>query len=78
MLNNEGKQPEVLDQIAAVGRPRVHRSLEHTFKDRVKMTAEPGGEVLSCISTYRYPCPTPAAEGGQEQKGHLCTPFSPK
>lgn len=42
------------------------------------MTAEPGGEVLSCINTYRYPCPTPAAEGGQEQKGHLCTPFSPK
>lgn len=54
-----------MDHMAAGGRPRVHSSLEHTFKDRVKMTAEQGErEEFSCIKTYRYSCPTPTAEGG--------------
>ena len=53
-----------MDQVAAGGRPRAHSSLEHTFKDRVKVTVEPGGEALSRIITYSYPHPTPAAEGG--------------
>lgn len=57
-----------MDQAAAGGRPRVHSSLEHTFKGRGKRTAEPGGgEVLSCTITYRYPHPTPAAKGGERQ-----------
>lgn len=41
------------DQVAGGGRPRVHRSLEHTFKD--KLTAEAVREALSCINSYRFP-----------------------
>lgn len=61
----ENNQRSWMDQVAAGRRPRVHSSLEHSFKDRVKMTAEPGGgEAFSCIITYRYPHPIPVAEGG--------------
>lgn len=34
--------------MAVAGRTRVHSSLEHISKDRVKMTAEPGGGEERC------------------------------
>lgn len=50
-MSRGNNQRSWTDQVAAGGRPKVHGSLEHTFKDRVKMTAEPGGrEACSAAS----------------------------
>lgn len=60
------------DQVAAGGRPRVHRSLEHTFKDKV--TAETGKERHSAASTatdFQISMSHPSCRGRQE-KGCLC------
>lgn len=53
------------DQVAGGGRPRVHSSLEHTFKDKIKMTVEAGGERHSAASTLQICMSHPSCRGSR-------------